>query len=89
VAVNDHHLDLTGRMALRPKEAATALGLSERTLRGLLSQIPHFREGGVVLIPVDLLRDWLRERAKAGPAKVDCVVREVMASFEKDLRSIE
>jgi excisionase family DNA binding protein len=74
------------RLALRAKEAAAALGVSERTLRSLLPQIPHFREGGVVLIPVELLREWLRERAKAEPEKVDRAVKEIMASFEDDLQ---
>jgi excisionase family DNA binding protein len=61
----EHRLDLAGRLALRPAEAATALGVSERTLRSMLSRLPHFREGGAVLIPVRALERWLEERVKA------------------------
>ena len=50
-------------LALRPKEAARALGISERTLRQMLPELPHFRVGGVVLLPVEELREWLRTQA--------------------------
>ena len=86
---NEHCVNLADRLALRPQEAAVALGIGERTFRALLPEIPHLREGGVVLIPVDLLRDWLRERAQAGPGTVDEAVEEVMASFKQDLQSSE
>jgi excisionase family DNA binding protein len=66
------------RLALRPKEAAVALGISERTLRGLLPQLPHVRVGGVVLLPVDALKDWLRERAAEGSSRVDRAVVEML-----------
>lgn len=82
--MTDSGLNLAERLALRPKEAATALGLSERTLRSLLPQIPHFREGGVVLIPIDPLRDWLRERAKATATRVEATVEEVMREFAQN-----
>lgn len=56
----------TGSLSLRPREAAKALGVSERTLwewsrRG---DIPHVRIGRAVLYPVDGLREWLRQRAE-------------------------
>ena len=53
------------RIALRPKEAAEALGISERTFRQILPDLPHFRIGGAVLIPVDLLGEWARKQAEA------------------------
>lgn len=74
---------LSDRLALRPKEAAAAIGVSERTLRSLLPQLPHLREGGVVLVPVEGLRDWLRERSRAEGAQVSAVVDEVMKDLEK------
>lgn len=54
-------------LSLRLREAAAALGVSDRTLwewtqRG---DVPHIRRGGVVLFPVDGLRRWLDEQAKA------------------------
>ena len=58
------------RLALRPREAAKALGVSERTLwdwtqRG---EVPYFRRNKTILYPVDALRRWLDEQAKATPA---------------------
>ncbi len=57
-------LDLATRLALRPREAAAALGLSERAFRSLLPRLPHVRLGGAVLVPVDALRRWLEEQAR-------------------------
>ena len=50
----------TNNLALRPREAAKALGVSERSLwewthRG---DVPHFRIGRTILYPVDSLREW-------------------------------
>ena len=52
-------------LAMRPREAAKALGISERLLwdwtnRG---EVPHVRIGKAVLNPVDVLRRWLDEQA--------------------------
>ncbi len=56
---NDNVLPL----ALRPKEAARALGISERKLWSITadrsSGIPHVRFGRSVLYPVAELRQWL------------------------------
>ena len=71
-------LDLQSRLALRPKEAAAALGVSERKLRQMLPDLPHVHECGVVLIPVDLLREWLRERVEAEQAKEKVAVQKVI-----------
>jgi excisionase family DNA binding protein len=72
---------LAGRLALRPREAARALGLGERTLRQILPEIPHVRVGSAVVIPVDLLREWLRSRARAEERGADRVVQEVLAEI--------
>lgn len=55
-------------LALRAKEAARALGIGERQLWSLTrsGQIPHVRVGRSVTYPIDLLRDWLKRRAKGG-----------------------
>jgi excisionase family DNA binding protein len=54
----------TDNLALRPREAAKALGVSERSLwewthRG---DVPHVRIGRTILYPVDALRNWLCRR---------------------------
>jgi len=48
-------------LALRPREAATAIGVSARTLWAWTrsGDVPHIRRGGVTLYPVDAMRDWL------------------------------
>ncbi len=54
-------------LALRPREAAKALGVSERTLWDWTQRgdVPHVRRGKTILYPVDVLRRWLDEQAKA------------------------
>lgn len=57
-------------LSMRPREAAKALGVSERLLwdwtnRGI---VPHVRIGGVIVYPTDALRDWLRCQVEAGSA---------------------
>lgn len=60
-------------LALRPREAAKALGISPRTLWGLTSPrgpIPCLRLGHgkrqTVLYPVAELQTWLSQQAKGG-----------------------
>lgn len=59
--------DTTPRLALRPKDAARALGIGERKLWEITSDkssgIPHVRIGKAIVYPVDLLREWLAEQA--------------------------
>jgi hypothetical protein len=57
----------TPRLALRPKEAAAALGIGERLLwlatnRG---EVPHVRLGKAILYPIDGLRRWLAEQERS------------------------
>ncbi len=59
------------RLALRPREAAKALGIGERLLwsytnRGL---IPHTKMGKAVLYPVQALQEWLSQNAARGVLK--------------------
>jgi len=62
---DDHEsVDLASRLTLRPPEAARALGVSERKLRTMLPLLPHLRAGGVVLIPIDALREWIADRVR-------------------------
>lgn len=58
-------------LAMRPREAAKALGVSERLLwewtdRGV---VPHIRVGRAILYPVDSLREWLKQGAQATAAE--------------------
>jgi excisionase family DNA binding protein len=54
-------------LALRPRDAARVLSVSERTLWGLTKQgrVPFVRIGKAVRYPVHLLRKWLEEQAQA------------------------
>jgi excisionase family DNA binding protein len=66
-------------LAVRPRVAAKALGVSERTLwewtnRGI---VPHVRLGKAILYPVDSLRDWLRQRTQATVAEQSDAERQI------------
>jgi excisionase family DNA binding protein len=60
-------------LALRPREAAKALGVSERTLWSWTGDglIPCVRigTGRTVLYPVEMLRRWLEEQMKSSPPR--------------------
>ena len=77
-------VQLSARLALRPAEAAQALGLSERTLRQILPELPHVRVGGAVLLPVEGLQTWLREQSKAERSRVDKTVNEILDSMKDE-----
>ena len=57
-------------LALRPREAAKALSISQRLLWTITSrgQIPHVRVGRAVLYPVVELKRWLSEQTGSGVA---------------------
>ena len=69
------------RLALRPKEAAEALGISERKLREILPELPYVRLGGAVLLPVEALRAWLIAEVKAEKGRVEAVAEEVLRAI--------
>jgi len=73
---------LDERLALRPAEAARALGIGERTLRQLLPTLPHVRAGGTVLLPVDGLRRWLEEEAKVEKSRADRIAHEILEEMQ-------
>jgi excisionase family DNA binding protein len=54
-------------LALRPREAAKALGVSERTLWAWTKEgdVPHAKIGGTLLYPVAELREWLSRKVAA------------------------
>ncbi len=55
-------------LALRPKDAARALGIGERLLwsKTNAGEIPCVRIGRAVVYPVNLLREYLDRQAKGG-----------------------
>ena len=55
-------------LALAPREAARALGVSPRTLwaHTKAGTVPHVRLGRRILYPVRELREWLAGRTAAG-----------------------
>lgn len=61
---SDHTLNA---IALRPKDAARALGIGERMLWTLTQQgaIPHARLGRCVVYPVAALEAWLAAKSAA------------------------
>jgi excisionase family DNA binding protein len=82
--VTEPTFSLQDRLALRPVEAARVLGVSERKLRELLPELPHVRRGGVVLIPVGPLREWLREQVVQAKGRVEAAVEETMRALTED-----
>ena len=76
--MKEEALHLADRLALRPIEVAEALGLSERTIRQILPELPHVRIGSAVVVPTDLLREWLRTRAQQEKGAIDRAVDEVL-----------
>jgi len=74
--------DCPPRLALRPKEAASALGVSERTLRTWMQDegLPFARVGGVVLIPSRELVHWIEQRLTTSE-RIDGLVDEMLAEL--------
>ena len=70
------------RLGLRPAEVAKALGLCERTIRQVLPEIPHLRIGTAIVIPIDGLRKWLNDQAKAGRGRIDATVEEILSELK-------
>lgn len=68
-------IDLNSRIALRPKEAAEALGVSDRTLRIWMrdEELPFMRIDRGILIPVADLKEWIHERLIRKSAADDLV----------------
>ena len=48
----------------------------------MLPRMPVIRDQGIVLIPVEGLREWLRQQACVQQDRVETVVDEVMAKVE-------
>ena len=72
-------------LAIRPKDAARRLGISERLLWQWTrtEQVPHIRIGNVVLYPVAGLERWLDERS----GRLTDVARPPASSDQRSARS--
>ncbi len=73
--------NLDTRLALRAREAAAALGISERKLRDLSPYLPTVRLGGVLLYPVEGVRKWLQTEATNQEAAADAVADQILKEF--------
>ena len=56
------------KLALRPRQAADALGIGQRLLWSKTNsgEIPHFRIGRAVLYPIAELERWLIQQSNRG-----------------------
>ena len=61
--------------------AAAAVGVSERTLRDRMSEIPRVYFGRRVVIPVRELRDWLGHQAQRESERDEAIAREILAKL--------
>ena len=77
-------LDLSGRLALRPKEAAEALGVCEKTLRQIGTEIGRVHRGNVVLYPVEALYEWLRRHTEAPEDAINRIVKDELDALSSD-----
>ena len=70
------------RLALRPKEAAEALGVSLGTLRKWMrdESLPYFRVDGAVRIPVGTLEEWIADRLSSQRRSED-IAEEILAEL--------
>jgi hypothetical protein len=75
-------IPLSDRLALSIAEAAAAIGVSERLMRTVLSDIPHCHVGNRVVIPVSLLDEWLRKQAEAEQNVVGKAVNEILEEIQ-------
>jgi len=73
---------LSERAALTIPEAAAAVGISERLMRTLLTEIPHCHLGNRVVIPVSLLEEWLRKQAGKEQNVVGKAVNEILEEIQ-------
>ncbi len=75
---------LSERAALTIPEAAASLGVSERHLRTVLPEIPHFHLGDRVLIPQGQLVEWMRSEVDSERNRSDEIVRKVVEAVTRD-----
>lgn len=65
----------------RPTRGQAIRAFCVECMGGELRHIPHVRLGGAVLIPIDALRAWLLEQAKAEATIADEAVEDILGSL--------
>ncbi len=77
-------LHLADRLALRAKEVAEAVGVSEKTLRKWMRDdgLPYLRLDGVVLIPRGQLEAWMAARVDTENRSTD-LAEEILDGLSK------
>ena len=82
ISVKSSEFGLTNRLALRPKEAAAALGVAPKTLRKWMRELdlPYVRLDGVILIPRARLEKWIEDHLTT-EGETDRVVNEILADL--------
>ena len=78
------------QLALRMRDLAKALNLSIRSVWALTKAgvIPHIRLGGSILYPVDSIRQWLQEQAKAHQAAAQAANQESAQAAQSSPTSV-
>ena len=75
---------VTDRIALRPRELAAALGVSERVVRHWMrsESLPYVRLGGAVVIRVSSLERWLADREVVDADRAEEIARDILSSLD-------
>jgi hypothetical protein len=81
-ASEESPLRLSERLALRTHEVAAVLGVSERTVRGMLPELPHTYFGRCLVFPTNLLREWLDDRVRTQEGQIENVSKEILKAIE-------
>lgn len=81
-ASEESPLRLSERLALRTHEVAAVLGVSERTVRGMLPELPHTYFGRCLVFPTNLLREWLDDRVRTQAGQIENVSKEILKAIE-------
>ena len=65
--------------------ASGYLGFSQRTIRGLLDEIPHYRVGSkMLLFKKSELDEWMLQYREGGSAELDDLVNDTLANVLGD-----
>lgn len=76
-------VDLATRLALRQSELADALGVSERTVRSIASQIPRVYVGTIPVYPVEAVKAWLEAQVMGEQRASDAVAEEILSALRE------
>ena len=76
--------DFEGKYGITIAEAVVAIGVCERKVRGLIAEgeIPHYRIGRSVRIPLDELKTWLRNGGTEAVPNIDDILKPMAADIE-------